>query len=116
MLNGTSLPNWAASPRRSARDARVPHSASRATRAAAASALPPARPAAAGMALAIPMDASAGTPACRASSSAARHTRLRESAGTTAPPVAAPVPSPVTVRERPVPGATVTVSYRETAR
>ena len=62
------------------------------------------------MDLAIAIVASAGTPACRASSSAARQTRLRRSVGTTSPPVAAPVPSPVTVRESPLPGATVTVS------
>src|SRR3954451_12189330 len=115
-LNGTSLPSSAARVARSPRVARVPQSASSATSAAAASALPPASPAANGIDLSISRWASAGTPACRASSSAACQTRLRRSTGTAAGPRPVSAPSPRTVSESPSAGRTVTVSNSETAR
>ena len=91
----------------------VRHNSLHATRVAAASALPPARPAATGIRLAIliasPGASGAPGPTARASAPAARAARLPPSAGTL------PAPSPVTIRLSRSAGATVTSSNRETA-
>ena len=65
---------------------------------------------AAGILLAISISASARTPACSASSSAARQTRLRRSVGTTS------ASSPDTETLSPSSARTLTVSNSDTAR
>src|SRR5579875_1988069 len=102
--NAASEPSRAASADRSAR---TPHRWEHATRAAAASAEPPAIPPATGIALRTVSATSAGTPVVSASSAAARQARLRSSVGSSG--------APNTLSDRPCAGTAVTSSYRSTA-
>src|ERR1700677_455155 len=108
--NATSLPTSAATAQSCVWLSPASHSALQATRAAAASALPPASPAATGMRLAIVTRTGSTAPGSASRNAAtARHARLSPSWGT------ALAPSPVTVISSRSDGATVIVSYSDTA-